>query len=330
MNICNFTNSGQKRYIAGININRGVYLIVLCAFLAILGSITLTSAAYWNTSAPIYHVVTSAVKQRIQTPTPALTPAHTPTPTPSPSPTAPLIPNKPLSYPLFAGNSHLPEIALTFDDGPNPYYTPQVLAVLKQYNVQATFFDVGYLVTDYPDIVRQEYKQGNIVGNHSWSHPQLTRLSASEVLSQLTFASHAIQAAIGVRPAFFRPPYGAFNRIVLHEANQLGVTTVLWDDEAKDWKLPGVSIIVNRILWLAHNGAIILLHDGGGNRSETVAALPIIITTLRTWGYKFVTIQQMVNDLVGSAPQAPNQPTTPTFATVAVPAPLAWRRQPDM
>ncbi len=203
-----------------------------------------------------------------------------------------------LNYPLFNGNTHIPEIALTFDDGPNLFYTPQVLTILQQYRVKATFFDVGYLVADYPNIVRQEYSQGNIIANHSWSHPVLTYLSAQVIQSQLTSTTNIIQATIGVRPTFFRPPYGAINNTVLAQAKKLRYTTVLWDGSATDWNLPGVYAIVNRILYYARNGAILLLHDGGGNRAQTVAALPIIIATLKSRGFKFVTIQQLVDDLV--------------------------------
>jgi peptidoglycan/xylan/chitin deacetylase (PgdA/CDA1 family) len=203
-----------------------------------------------------------------------------------------------LSNPLFNGNTRLPEIALTFDDGPNPFYTPQVLAILQQYGVKATFFDVGYLVADYPKIVRQEYNQGNVVANHSWSHPVLTHLSAQTVQSQLTSTTTIIQATIGVRPTFFRPPYGATNNTVLAQARNLHYTTVMWDGSAADWELPGVHAIVSSTLSYARNGAILLLHDGGGNRAETIAALPIIIATLKSRGYKFVTIQQLVDELI--------------------------------
>lgn len=198
---------------------------------------------------------------------------------------------------LYDGNPSLPEVALTFDDGPNPYYTQQVLAVLQQYGIKATFFCIGRQVAEYPWLVQQEYAAGNVIGNHTWSHPDLTKLSSDDILTQINTTSDAIQQAIGVRPTFFRPPYGVFNANVLTQANQLGLTTIIWNDEARDWTTPGISVISSRILGLAGNGAIILLHDGGGNRSQTVAALPTIITSLRQQGYTFVTLPQMVHDL---------------------------------
>jgi peptidoglycan/xylan/chitin deacetylase (PgdA/CDA1 family) len=203
-----------------------------------------------------------------------------------------------LNYPLFNGNTRIPEIALTFDDGPNPYYTPQILAILQQYGVKATFFDIGYLVANYPNIVRQEYNQENVVANHSWSHPVLTSFSAQGIQSQLTSTTNIIQATIGVRPTFFRPPYGAINKTVLEQAGNLHYTTVMWNGSSEDWKLSGVNAVVSKTLHYARNGAIILFHDGGGNRAQTVAALPIIIMALKSRGFKFVTIQQLVDDLV--------------------------------
>lgn len=301
MRTSNHTGSPLHRKFSRIGIKRSKIVILLSVFLAILGSLTLSSAAFQQNA--LFHRTTISSFDRhvaVKTPAPVTTQTltHTQMPTrihpPTLSPTRSPSLNQPLGYPLFNGNTHLPEIALTFDDGPNPYYTPQVMAILQQYGVVATFFDVGYLVRDYPGIVRQEYLAGNLVEDHSWSHPELTRLSAPGILSQLTSTSNAIQAAIGVRPIFFRPPYGSLNRTVLAQASFLGVATVLWDDTANDWRLPGVDAIISGILRLAHNGAIILLHDGGGNRAQTVAALPAIITTLLHRGFKFVTIQQLL------------------------------------
>jgi peptidoglycan-N-acetylglucosamine deacetylase len=268
---------------------RLVLVLMLSAILILFGSIPLTSLSYWGKSTAPLHPKTNVALQSVKR-----VPTHTPTPIPSQI----LVHAPMLNYPLFNGNTHIREIALTFDDGPNPYYTPQVLAVLQQFGVKATFFDVGYLVADYPNIVRQEYHQGNIVANHSWSHPVLTYFSAQGIKSQLTSTTNIIQATIGVRPSFFRPPYGAINNTVLAQARNLHYTTVMWDGSAEDWNLPGVNVIVSKTLYYARNGAILLLHDGGGNRAETVAALPIIINDLKSRGFRFVTIQQLVDDLV--------------------------------
>ena len=312
------------RNLPRINKKRTTIVIVLSVMLSVFGSITLSSSAFWNSAWPRLAAITSITR-----PTATQVATQMPNQTPTPSSTKTPVHAPPLDYPLYSGNTHLPEIALTFDDGPNPIYTPQILAMLQKYRVKATFFDVGYLVIDYPNLVRQEYNAGNVVGNHSWSHPELTLLSASAILSQLTRTSNAIQATIGVRPTFFRPPYGAINRTVLAEANTLGVTTVLWNDSAGDWILPGVSAIASKILHLTRNGGIILLHDGGGDRSQTVAALPIIITALENRGFSFVTIQQLVDDLKASPSQAP---LTSSLAKTVVSQPIdgtlpSWRRK---
>ncbi len=299
-------------------------VIVLSVILAMLGSITLATSAFWHKSSS--HLTTKTfITRHTVVPTRKPIPVRKPTLSPSKPPRhVPL-----LGYPLFNGNTHLPEIALSFDDGPNPYYTPQILAILQRYGVKATFFDVGYLVEDYPNIVRQEYKQGNIIANHSWSHPQLTLLSAPAMLSQITSASNAIKAAIGTRPTFFRPPYGTMNRTVLAQARYAGETTVLWSDTGEDWKLPGVGYIVSKILRLARDGAIILMHDGGGNRAQTVAALPIIITALKNRGFHFVTIQQIVEDLVAPPSQRAysNILSGTKISLTSTTEPLAWKRK---
>lgn len=276
------SSSGKKRF---------TLVIVLSTILIMLATITLSTSAIWEKNSS--HLNTNKAKTRH-----TFVPTQIPTLKPTTSPTNRSVHAPVLSYPLLNGNTHLREIALTFDDGPNPYYTPQILAILRKYEMKATFFDIGYLVADYPNIVRQEYNEGNLVASHSWSHPVMTLLSAQAIVTQLTSTSRAIQDAIGVRPTFFRPPYGAINSTVLANARYLGFTTVLWDGTAEDWSLPGVSLIVSKTLQYARNGAILLLHDGGGNRAQTVAALPIIIASLKSRGYQFVTIQQLVDDLV--------------------------------
>src|SRR5215471_3774403 len=132
---------------------------------------------------------------------------------------------------LYHGNVSLPEIALTFDDGPNPYYTPQILAILQQYNIKASFFCIGRQVAAYPALVREESAAGHIIGNHSWSHPNLALLSPHAIQLQISRTSDAIEAATGVRPTFFRPPYGIMSVEELTHAYRDGLTTVIWNDE---------------------------------------------------------------------------------------------------
>lgn len=197
---------------------------------------------------------------------------------------------------LYSGNKHLREIALTFDDGPHPNYTPQILDVLQRYGVKATFFSIGRQVEAYPQIVRQAHEAGHVIGNHSWTHSDLGLQPASALPSELKRTFSAIQDVTGVWPAFFRPPFGSLSIQLLTQTCSLGVTTVMWNagEEARDYSCPGVNFIVRRVLDLVRNGSIILMHDGGGDRSQTVEALPAIIQSLQDQGFQFVTIQRMV------------------------------------
>ena len=313
-----------------VEMKRVAFVIILCAILTLIGSSTLTVAVSYIGSKPgaspyplipwTKPYVAKHQKGGRTTPVPTTTSTIAPI-TPFPDQLwqqmAVLQEHNRL---LYFGNPQVPEVALTFDDGPNPNYTPQILAVLQQYNVKATFFCLGQLVANFPDLVKEEYADGHVVGDHSWSHPNLGLLSSNDVATQLRQTADIIQQTIGVRPTFFRPPYGVFNTTVLTQANRMGLTTIIWNDEARDWMRPGIDVISSRILRLAGNGAIILLHDGGGNRSQTVQALPTIITTLRAQGYKLVTLQQMVNDLPKNP--AANQIPVSIQTPVATPLPV--------
>lgn len=326
MNASKFFNLLQKQRTNKSSIDRGMLVIVLCSLLGIIGALTFNADASTPNLLPLIHSITSNDTNDPRT-TSANAQLFRRRAHPVPRQTSQNI-TKPFDYPVFYGNTRLPEIALTFDDGPNPIYTPQVLAVLQAYKIKATFFDVGYLVKDFPNIVRQEFLQGHSIGNHSWSHPQLTRLSATGILAQLVNTSDAIQSVTGSRPTIFRPPYGSFNRIVFAQASQQKLSTILWNDEAHDWTTPGVNVIARRILNLARYGGIILLHDGGGFRSQTVAALPIIISALQLRGFTFVTIPQLLHDIATSGLTSPVSSTTRASSLTAPMSPLvAWKRE---
>ncbi len=198
---------------------------------------------------------------------------------------------------VYHGRANQPKVALTFDDGPDPTYTPQILKLLEQYNVQATFFAIGEHVQTYPQLVRQEYEEGHIVGNHSWTHPHLPEESCDRIENELRRTSNVIERATGTKPTLFRPPYGQVNGKVLKQSWQQGMTTILWSVDTLDWDQPSSTVdgIVNRALSEVRNGSIVLMHDGGDNSSSTVAALPAIIMKLQARGYQFVTVQQMVD-----------------------------------
>jgi len=187
-------------------------------------------------------------------------------------------------HPAPGSRGPLP-VALTFDDGPWPNSTAQILAILVQRQAPATFFVVGRQVQRYPELVRQELAAGMAVGSHSDSHPQpFDRLPTARIRDELTRGRRTLQA-LGVHPAGFRPPGGAASATILAAAQGLGERTVLWSVDPADWQ-PGVTAdqLVQRVLAAARPGAIVLLHDGGGDRSATVAALPGIVDGLRRLG----------------------------------------------
>ena len=196
------------------------------------------------------------------------------------------------------GNPWLPEVALTFDDGPSEY-TPQVLAILEHYGVKATFFFIGQNIAQFPLFLQQDQIGENVVGNHTFTHPHLTTLPSATIYQELSRTQNAVLRATGTRPTVFRPPYGEYNADVVTAANRLGLTVVTWGADANDWVTPqpSVDLIVSRILSTASNGAIFLLHEGGGNRANTVEALPAIITGLQARGLRLVTIPQMLASL---------------------------------
>jgi hypothetical protein len=178
---------------------------------------------------------------------------------------------------------------LTFDDGPGPY-TPQILSVLQRYGVPATFFEIGTNVVQYPQYTRMLAAAGYPVEDHTWTHPDLTTIPVSQFGYQIDQTQSEIRSLTGQTPTCVRPPYDAWNGTVLQQIAARGLTTMSYSIDPRDWSLPGVGTIVDRVVGAAFPGAVVDMHDGGGNRSETVAALPEIITELRAEGYGFVSI----------------------------------------
>ena len=178
-------------------------------------------------------------------------------------------------------------IALTIDDGPSPVYTPQVLRVLAKYGVLATFSMVGENVSYYPAVAREVADAGHTIINHTWDHARLTALSASRQRAEIARATDAIHAAAGVHPRMFRAPYGIWTREALAYCARMRLVPLDWSVDPRDWSRPGVSEIVSVITRTTRSGSIILEHDGGGDRSQTVAALKIVIPRLLGEGYRF-------------------------------------------
>jgi peptidoglycan/xylan/chitin deacetylase (PgdA/CDA1 family) len=178
-------------------------------------------------------------------------------------------------------------VALTIDDGPNPIYTPQILQVLERYRVAALFSMVGQQVASYPQIAREVTDAGHAIANHTWSHPDMAALHGAAMREEVTRATSQIQAATGQQPAMFRAPYGAWSHALLNYLAAQGLTPLGWSVDPRDWARPGVNSIVASILRTTRSGSIILEHDGGGNRAQTVAALKIVLPHLLDAGYQF-------------------------------------------
>jgi peptidoglycan/xylan/chitin deacetylase (PgdA/CDA1 family) len=216
-----------------------------------------------------------------------------------------------LAYTPFVkeGTTRVRDIALTFDDGPGPY-TPGVLSVLEQARVRATFFAIGKMERYFSESTVREIRDGDVVGDHTESHPFLAHMSAHEQHEELFEQIARIELLGGARPTLFRPPYGSFNAITLRELHALHLLMVLWSVDTGDYAQPGVAAIVQRVLAGARPGAIILMHDGGGDRAQTIAALPVIIRELRARQFHLVTVPQ----LLAHDPPPPGQPLPPNLS----------------
>ncbi len=192
----------------------------------------------------------------------------------------------------------LQRIALTFDDVPDPRFTPQILDVLRKYRVKATFFIVGNRAAKHPALVKRIVREGHSIGNHSYSHPQFPKLGMRQFRSQIIRTERIIGRITGFRPRLIRPPYGEITEQQLKWAEARGYKLVNWNVDSLDWKGLSRAQVKRNILSHAGKGSIILQHGGGGTGSNlrgTIEALPDVIETLRRKGYTFVTVPDMLN-----------------------------------
>lgn len=186
-------------------------------------------------------------------------------------------------------------VALTFDDGPGPD-TESVLEELQREHAHATFFVVGQAAKDDPAMVKRLYAAGMQIGNHTWTHAQLTRLTAKEQRSQLQQTQDEINSIIGIRPRFYRPPYWAWNDTTAQQASALGMIGTLFSIDTQDWERPGASVIIRNAL-KAEAGDVIAFHDAGGDRTQTIAAIAPIVVALRARHLEPVTLDQLYGRL---------------------------------
>ncbi len=194
---------------------------------------------------------------------------------------------KPRRGVLVGGRPRGEDVALSFDDGPSPA-TPSILRVLRRHHAHATFFVIGGQIRGHEQILRRAVRAGNEIGNHSTSHVSLPDRRDIATTSRL------IASATGRPPCLFRPPDGDTSPGLLHDVHSLGMTTVAWDVDTVDWRDQAPADIRARALAAAHRGAIILLHDGGGNRMGTVSAVSGIVDSLHQRGYRVVTVSELL------------------------------------
>ncbi len=235
-------------------------------------------------------------------------PAPVPTPTPWPVPEEPPADDTGGEAPPATGPSapgewatHTedgkPIVYLTFDDGPSVLYTQQMLDLLAQYDAAATFFVLGNSVRNQPDLVRETLSRGSYLGNHTNTHTSLSGITPEQFLQEIESTEQAVVDAAGellpppgTVEKYLRPPYGATDANTRAYSEYKGYTVVLWDIDPQDWRQPGTDIITSHILTSVYPGAIVLMHDGGGARTQSVAALETVLRELTSQGWVFRTI----------------------------------------
>ncbi len=183
------------------------------------------------------------------------------------------------------------EIALTFDDGPHPGFTLNILQTLKQNGIHATFFVVGEKAEEYPDLIRAEAAAGDEIGNHTYDHVSLIKIPSEYVATEIKACGDVVQSITGKTPTLFRPPGGEYNPDVARQAQALGCRMILYSDDPGDYAQPGTRLIETRTLDTISDGGIILLHDGS---PQTLTILPQIIQRLKARGFRFVTVSQLL------------------------------------
>ena len=211
-------------------------------------------------------------------------------------------------------------IALTFDDGPNATLTPKLLDLLAARHLKATFFVIGQNAADHPDVLRRAVREGHEIGNHSWSHPNLGKMSDEAVRRELQKTEEAIVAAIGKKPTLMRPPYGSITanqKRWIH--NEFGYRIILWDVDPLDWKRPGPSVVTARILKETKAGSIVLSHD---IHPPTIEAMPATFDQLMKKGFKSVTVTELLAMATPLPPKPTPSPSAPRALPVATPTPV--------
>ena len=246
-----------------------------------------------------------------------------PKPTASPSvekEAASKTPAPPKEPPITFNSVHVdgPYIAMTFDDGPSATLTPKLLDILAAHHMKVTFFVLGEMVAEHPEILARAAREGHEIANHSWSHPNLAKMSQEGVRSQLQRTDDEIKSVTGKRPTLFRPPYGSITerqKRWIHD--EFGYDIILWEVDPLDWKRPGPAVVRNRILKETRPGSIVLSHD---IHPGTIEAMPSTFDELEAKGFKFVTVSELIDM---ATPVTPHPKAEPAEKAAAKAAPYA-------
>lgn len=197
----------------------------------------------------------------------------------------------------YSGPKQRKLVALTFDDGPDVVFTSKILDILKQNGVKATFFLVGTRAEAHPEIVRRIAAEGHAVGNHTWDHHSLARMTPDQIKAEVLNNDQALSTIIGYHPSLFRPPYGLASPLIVQEVGSLGCKVIDWSVDTRDWAGTSPKRIMKYVRKEVRPGAIVLMHSAGGRNEKltnTVTVLPQIISLLKTQGYTFVTVPQLL------------------------------------
>jgi peptidoglycan-N-acetylglucosamine deacetylase len=186
-------------------------------------------------------------------------------------------------------------VAITFDDGPNPVYTPQILDIFSAAKGKATFFMIGDQMRNNPEVVKQVADQGHEIGNHTFNHPKLSQLSMEDCLDEIEQTDKLVEEMTGRKPVVFRPPYLDYNQDTVSILQQKGYPMIgALNLEALDWEQPGVEYILEKSMDVVKNGSILIFHDGYGDRSQTIEAVRMLVSELTSQDYQLVTVSELL------------------------------------
>ncbi|QUH24465.1 polysaccharide deacetylase family protein [Serpentinicella alkaliphila] len=193
--------------------------------------------------------------------------------------------------PIYSVDTNEKKVSISFDAAWGDEFTNDILDTLDKYNVKSTFFLVGFWVDKYPDMVQKIHEKGHEIGNHSSTHPHMSKLSKEQIITELKTTNDKIEAITGYHPIVFRPPFGDYNNLLIETAKELGIYTIQWDVDSLDWKEMGVKPVVDRVSKNTKNGSIVLFHNNAKHISEF---LPLVIEQLQGQGFEIVPISELI------------------------------------